>query len=255
MPAINIQAVIAKVEQAEEAALEEVADYIVRDAKARAPVRKVFREPKGFRRKFRSLTAPERNLAIKRAMAHQGYSDWGRRVSVAYLQGRIQGRHGRYVGAEIKRPSSNNSLAKSRTLRILGTQEGRTFTPRVDARRVPSRRSGTLGYESAVLHPLLTARGRYEVRSGRAIHQEVLASGAVRVHIGGRLKASIGSEGAVQTGNGTTVRVTAGVRYAKFVEFPTTHNASQPFLLPALHDNRSRLKSVLAREIKSRLGG
>ncbi len=242
MGAIDSEAIIARVVAAEVAALEEVAESVARDAKARAPVRKVFRESGGFRRAFRALTTPERNLAIKRAMNYGGYTDFARRRSVAYLQ--------RYARAEVRRPGSANSLSRSRTLRILGTEQGGRFSARVDASRI---RGG--GFQSATLHPLLTSRGRYEVASGRAIHREVLASGAVQVQIGGRLKASIGSEGVITQGDQTTVKVSARVRYAKFVEFPTTHNASQPFLLPALHDNRAKLRSTLARELRSRLGG
>ena len=241
MPAINIARVVAMVQGAEEAALEIVAAQIVADARARAPVRKVFKEAKGFRRKFRGLTTAERGLAVRRAMAYQGYSDFQRRRSVAYLQ--------RYARAEQPRRGSANSPARSRTLRNLGTERGGAFKARVDAAR--SRR----GFVSAHLNPLLTSRGRYEVRSGRAIHRQVLASGNVRVQIGGALKASIESEGVVQSENGMTVKVTAGIRYAKFVEFPTTHNASQPFLLPALHGARGKLKSAIASEIKKAFGG
>lgn len=249
-PAINIRAIVSAVEAAEEAALEDVANHIVADARARAPIRKVFREAKGFRRKFRPLTAPERNLAIRRAMAYQGYNDVQRRVSVDYLEGRIKGYHERHVAAEKPRRGSANSLKASRTLRTLGEWHGGAFRPRVDAVA-----HGAGGYVSASLNSRLTGRGKYEVRSGRAVHEEVLASGAVSVHIGGALKASIESEGVVQSGQGSTVKVTAGIRYAKFVEFPTTHNASQPFLLPALHGARGRLKATLAAELRKALGG
>lgn len=241
MGVLNIPAIVSRVEAAERAALEEVAGYIVADARARAPVRKVFKEAKGHRRRFRPLTPLERNLAIRRALAYQGYSDFARRRSVAYLQN--------YARAELRRPGSANNLARSRTLRVLGIERGGRFRARADARRVRG------GFVSESLNPLLTARGRYEVRSGRAIHREVLASGNVRVQIGGRLKASIGAEDVISDGQGSTVRVTAGVRYAKFVEFPTTHNAAQPFLLPALHDNRTRLKSTLQREVRKAFGG
>lgn len=242
MPAINVEAVLAKVRSAEAEAIEEVADLVARDAKARAPVRKVFREASGFRRKFRPLTTPERHLAIKRALAYQGYTDFERRRSVAHIQN--------YARAEIRRRGSANSLARSRTLRQLGTERDRQFTPRVDARRAGR------GFQSATLHPLLSSRGRYEVRSGRAIHREVSAGGGVtHVQIGGRLKASIGNEGVVVSGNGARARVSARVRYAKYVEFPTTHNAAQPFLLPALHGARGRLRQALARELRSKLGG
>lgn len=241
MSVINIGAVMAAVARAEQVALEEVAAQVVAEARARAPVRKVFKEASGFRRRFRPLTPLERNLAIRRAQAYQGYNDFQRKRSVAYLRN--------YARAEVPRRGSANAIGRSRTLRRLGIERGGVFRPRVDAVR-----SGT-GYTSPSLNPLLTARGRYEVRSGRAIHKEVLASGAVRVQVGGRLKASIESEGVVSTGQGATVKVTAGVRYAKFVEFPTTHNAAQPFLLPALHDNRTRLRQVMAREVRRALGG
>ena len=240
MPIINVARVLALVEAAERAALEEVADYVARDAKARAPVRKVFKEAKGFRRAFRPLASPEKVLAIKRAMAYQGYSDFQRRRSVAHIQ--------HYARAELRRPGSANSLSRSRTLRLLGTESGGRFSARVDAIR-----SGR-GFTSAALHPLLTSRGRYEVSSGRAIHREATTSG-VNVQIGGRLKASIGNEGVVQGNNGATAKVSARVPYAKFVEFPTTHNASQPFLLPALQGARGRLRSTLASNLRSRLGG
>jgi hypothetical protein len=238
---LNIQAILALVAAAERDALEETADFIVRDAKARAPVRKVFREAKVFRRKFRALTTPERHLAIKRAMAYQGYTDFERRRSVSYLQ--------HYARAEVRRQGSANALSRSRTLRNLGTETNGRFQPRTDAVRKGR------GFQSASLHPLLTSRGRYEVRTGRAIHREVTDSGSVRVQVGGALKASIGNEGVVQSGNGSVVRVSARIRYAKFVEFPTTHNAAQPFLLPALHGNRGRLRSTLAGALRAKLGG
>lgn len=250
MPAINIPAVMRRVEAAERIALEEVAAYVVADAKARAPVRKVFKEKKGYRRRFRPLTPLERNLAIRRAEAYAGYNDFQRRRSVSYLRN--------YARAEIPRRGSANAIGRSRTLRNLGTERSvrlasggrsRVFTPRVDARRTRG------GFESAALNPLLTSRGRYEVRSGRAIHREVLASGGTRVQIGGALKASIESEGVVNVGQDMRVKVTAGIRYAKFVEFPTVHNAAQPFLLPALHDARTKLRQAVAAEVKKALGG
>ncbi len=241
MGVINVRRVVALVEAAEVAALEEVAAFIVANAKARAPVRKVFKESSGSRRKFRSLTGPERSLAIRRAEAYRGYNDFQRRRSVAYLRS--------YARAELPVRGSANSLAKSRTLRNLGTIRGGTFTARVDAVRNRG------GYTSASLNERLTSRGRYEVRSGRAIHLQALRSGNVQVQIGGRLKASIESEGVVQSGDRTTVKVTAAAPYAMFVEFPTTHNAAQPFLLPALHGARGRLRRTLTAEIRKAFGG
>lgn len=242
MAVINVRAVLARVEAAEAAALEEVSEFVARDAKARAPVRKVFKEAKGFRRKFRPLTSPEKALAIRRAMAYPGYTDFERRRSVAHIQN--------YARAELRRPGSNNSLAKSRQLRVLGYERGGRFSPRVDAVRRGS------GFNSASLNKLLTSRGRYEVKSGRGVFRNLSDAGeASTVTVGGRLKASIGAEGVRKTDRGMEVRVSARVRYAKFVEFPTTHNAAQPFLLPALHGARGRLRAALGRELRSKLGG
>jgi hypothetical protein len=112
MGVINIARVVELVEQAEEAALETTAAWIVKDARARAPVRKVFKEPKGFKRKFRSLTPQERNLAIKRALAYKGYTDLQRRRSVAFIRN--------YARAEVPRRGSNNAEAKR-------NQHGRWF--------------------------------------------------------------------------------------------------------------------------------
>lgn len=249
MGAINIQAVIALIEGAEETALEIVAAQIVADARARAPVRKVFKEAKGFRRKFRGLTTAERGLAVRRAIAY--YTSFGYRRRQEAIRNQPEKQKARtlfYLShAELRRRGSANNLANSRALRMtpgLGSfNRNHVFTPG------PALRSGS------PLSARLTSRGRYEARSGRAIHEEVLASGAIRLHIGGALKASIESEGVVQSENGLTVKVTAGVPYAKFVEFPTTHNAAQPFLLPALHGARGKLKSVLAAEIRKAFGG
>lgn len=240
MGVLNIPAILQLVEQAERDALNEVADLVAADARSRAPVRKVFKEGAGFRRKFRALTNQEKATAVRRALAYKGYNDFERRRSVAHIQN--------YARVELRRPGSNNLLVRSRVLRRLGVESGGRFTARVDAIR-----SGK-GFTSASLNPLLTSRGRYEVRSGRAIHREATASG-VNVQIGGRLKASIGNEGVRQQGNSTVAIVSARVRYAKYVEFPTTHNAAQPFLLPALHGARGKLRSTLARELKQRLGG
>lgn len=247
MGAISIGAVVRAVQQAEAVALERVAESIARDAKARAPVRKVFKEKAGFRRKFRPLTSAERDRAIKRAQAHPYKTDFQKRQSVAHIR--------YYARAELPRRGSANSLKNSRQLRILGFITDSGFKGRSGASptRPNSIRQG--GFETPGLDDRLTSRGKYEIRSGRAVTYQVTDAGNVRVQIGGRLKASIHAEEPVSGEDGTTCKVTAGVRYAKFVEFPTTHNAAQPFLLPALHDHRSALRKEVAAEINRRLGG
>lgn len=247
MPVFNIPAIIAKVRMAEAEALEIVATQIAAEARRRAPIRKVFREKRGFRRKYRELTPAEKLLAIKRATAYYGEGSFNARRATAHVRN--------YAKVQLPRKNSANSLARSGRLRILGIERGQQFFPRGDARRVVSRSRGTVGFESARLNPLLTSRGRSEVRSGAAIHRQALTGGGSRVQIGGALKASIGAEGAIETGNGMEDRVTAAIRYAKFVEFPTIRTAAQPFLLPALHDNRQRLVKTMASEVRKALGG
>jgi HK97 gp10 family phage protein len=243
----NIPGIIAAVRAAEAEALTIVAASVVAEARRRAPIRKVFKEPKGFRRKTRALTPAEKLLAIKRATAYYGEGSFNARRATAHIRN--------YAKVQLPRRGSNNALSRSRTLRVLGIQRGRQFIPRTDATRVVSRRTGAQGYNSAHLNPLLTSRGRFEVRTGRAIHKVALAGGGSRIEIGGALKASIESEGVVEAGQGSEVRVTAGIRYAKYVEFPTIRTHAQPFLLPALHDNRQRLVKTMAAEVKKALGG
>ena len=242
----NIPAILARVRQAEAEAIEQVSVAVVAEARRRAPIRKVFKEKPGYRRKFRQLTSSERLLAIKRANAYYGAGTFSARRATAHIRN--------YARVASQRPGSQNALRRSRTNRTLGTaRAGITgpFTPRTDARRVVNRRTGAIGFSSPSLSPLLTSRGKYEVRSGRAIH--ITAAG--KVQIGGALKASIEAEGAVETGNGMEDRVTAGIRYAKFVEFPTIRTHAQPFLLPALHQNREKLVKVMAAEVRKALGG
>lgn len=223
-------------------ALEEVGDEIATDARRRAPVRKVFRERKGYRRKFRRLTPIEQAIATRRANDYYTRlqpNEFKRRRAVAHIAN--------YAVVAKPGRGSLNALERSRKLRVLGFERNGRFTSATGATRL-SRRSGG-GFEPGAIRPLLTSRGAYEIRSGRAIHREVLSSGAIRVQVGGALKASIGSEGVHETPTGLEVRVTAAIRYAKYVEFPTVHNAAQPFLRPALHVARQSLQAKLARSI------
>lgn len=243
MAAINVAAVMNAIRQAERAAIEQVADVIAADAKHRAPIRKVFKEKPGFRRKFRALTPIEQQLAAKRATNY--YTNvkpnaFKLRRSLVHIRN--------YAQVQIPRRGSANSLANSGNLRVLGHINQGQFTSTTGAWK-----SGK-GYNPGAITPLLTSRGAYEVRSGRAIHLAATKTGQ-KVQIGGALKASIGNEGVTETDNGVSAKVSAKIRYAKFVEFPTVHNAAQPFLRPALMGNRQRLRSTLAGEIRKVLGG
>jgi HK97 gp10 family phage protein len=235
------------VRQGLEDGLDEVADDLASEARRRAPIRKVFKEAKGFRAKTRGLTEDEKALAITRAVRY--YSDvqpddFKKRRAVAHI---------RYY-ARVRLPSnkSANTLANSKGLRYLGViRKGRFSSPSGAAKS----RMG--GYEPApAVAAAMTSRGRYEVRSGRAIHLSASETGhSIRVQAGGALKASIENEGVRETAHGVEATVAANIRYAKYVEFPTIRTKAQPFLLPAMQDQRGKATQTVAAAIRSRLGG
>lgn len=236
--------------------LNEAGDNIAANARQRAPIRKVFNEQHGYRRKFRALSGAAKNQAGTRSVRYYFAQMSAATHSRAYA--RSESKMLRSVGSirssrvQLYRRGSANTPANSRTLRHLGTETNGRFT---SASGSKANRAG--GYEpNETLLGKLTSRGKYEVRSGRAIHREVQGEGhTTSVQIGGALKASIGNEGVTETPNGSKVTVSAAIRYAKFVEFPTIHNAAQPFLLPALHDERGKLVGTIASAIRKNLGG
>ncbi len=242
---LNIGAIKAMIRAAEEDTLDEVGELIASDARRRAPIRKVFREKKGYKRKYRSLTPAEKNLATARANRYYTSvrpDEFKRRRAVSYIRS--------YARVQIARPSSANTLWRTRELRFLGIESGGRFTSTSGASRL---RQG--GFEPGpAARDAMTARGRAETKSGAAIHREE-GAGGTHVRVGGALKASIESDGAVQTGTGQSVTVAARIRYAKFVEFPTVRTAAQPFLLPALHGQRQRLRELFAANLRKTFGG
>jgi HK97 gp10 family phage protein len=238
---INTSAIMDAVRNAEMAAVDRVAQSIAASARQKAPIRKVFKEKAGHQRQFRPLTPLEKSLATRRAKLYYTNVQPNRVKLSRALRGIKSGR------AELPVRGSANSPSKSRSLRLLGQLRQGRFQGRAGASL-----NGRGGIEpGAQLRPLLTARGAYEVRSGRAIH--VTRTGQVRA--GGALKASIHATEATVNGQGVQATVVAGIRYAKYVEFPTVHNAAQPFIRPALAEHRAVLRREMASEIKATLGG
>ena len=237
--------VLSAVRQGMEEGLDEAADRIAADAKRRAPIRKVFREKHGFRPRVRSLTPAEKSIAIARAThyyTHIRPDTFALRRSIAHTQ--------HYAKVRLPTRGSANNLSVSRKKRILGTERAGRFTGVGGTRR-----NSYGGFEPGeALGKQLSSRGKYEVRSGRAIHL-VHTKTSTKVQVGGALKASIGNEGVVQTGKGMKATVAAAIYYAKYVEFPTVRTRAQPFLLPALMGERERLPKTIAAAIKRNLGG
>jgi HK97 gp10 family phage protein len=247
---LDIEGIKARIREGERAALDEIGDLLAADAKRRAPIRKTFKERKGYRRRFRRLTPLEQRIATDRANAyytHTQPNEFKRRRAVAHIRN--------YATVASPGKGSLNALTRSNRLRTLGYErQGKFIGAQPGVVRLVGRRSG--GFEPGeALAQRLTSRGRYEIRSGRAIHREATASGNTRVRIGGALKASIGSEGVVETPSGMKVVVSAAIRYAKFVEFPTIHNAAQPFMRPALHAMRQTIPRIVAAHINRALRG
>lgn len=89
----------------------------------------------------------------------------------------------------------------------------------------------------------LSARARYDIAHGRGI----VRSQNGRYQYGGHLRKSIRVENPRRDGMRTTVTVRSGAAYSRYVEFPTSRTAAQPYLLPALKGARERYASNIRR--------
>jgi HK97 gp10 family phage protein len=95
--------------------------------------------------------------------------------------------------------------------------------------------------------PTLTARGRYELKAGRANFKS--AGGAT---LGGRLRGEIHVVPAEGGGTRWTARVVSPTGYAKYVEFGTRHARAQPYLRPALAQVRESFRERMAAAVRGR---
>lgn len=86
----------------------------------------------------------------------------------------------------------------------------------------------------------LSRRGRYELASGRSIHEGKL---------GGRLRSEIHGEKAKIEGNRIRGRVVSPTPYAKYMEFGTRHNAAHSYLRPAAHESVGEIQTDIARSV------
>lgn len=108
----------------------------------------------------------------------------------------------------------------------------------------------------------LNARGRYELRSGRAISRETIALKVKGVsrggaelttvsRLGGRLRATIrveeASEDQYPVIKASLIAGSKEVPYAKFQELGTRHNPAHPFLRPRLPEWQAEIRQELKR--------
>lgn len=243
-----------RVERGIYGALDEAIDNTLafgeRYAKRKAPVRKVTR--RGRQAVTRALNPAE--IANLPEFAKKGLSP-------------ISGRSIRT--GELPRTTVVRSGASrlSPQARIRGT----TYNLGAKGRDVIFGESGAAQMRSEKFTQLLDSRGRYELRTQRAVHtQQVTAidrdvqgsavgrllGGTIRhgerSTLGGRLRAEITTR---ITSSATRGGIAEGVlesptEYAKYVEFPTSRTAAQPYMRPA----REAMKPVLRREAVKELG-
>lgn len=240
---------------AEIEALDTIGDAVATDARRRAPIRKVFKERPGWRRKFRPLTPEEKQLAIERAQNYYTKVDpdeFKRRRAIGHIRN--------YATAVVPRRGSVNAPRASHAARQIGYRDRDTGRLVITSPGTIANRQGGF-YPGEEMRAKMTKRAIIEMGKGRArqtrsgsIHEYVDERGLRRIQVGGALKASIGNEGAHRTSTGAMTEVSADIHYAKFVEFPTIRTRAQPFLLPAMHDARRDMVGIVAGAIRSRLG-
>jgi HK97 gp10 family phage protein len=117
----------------------------------------------------------------------------------------------------------------------LGPENPYINPPSIVTQRAPQR----LGRQRAIAAPgrlvmqssmqSLTRRGRYELRTMRAAHKDML---------GGRLRDEIHATQARMVGRRIVVQVVSPTPYAKYQEYGTNHNPAHPYLRPAAHEHR-----------------
>lgn len=116
----------------------------------------------------------------------------------------------------------------------------RRLLPAVDrytGRRVPEMRR--LPEETV---EQMDRRGRYELATMRSEHQGSL---------GGRLRSEIHRTSLRIEGKRMSLRVISPTPYAKYQEMGTRHNPAHPYLRPAGHENRERIRRDIGRSVAS----
>jgi HK97 gp10 family phage protein len=190
----------------------------------RAPVRKVF---KGGRQTTRAQTHQEHFSALLAMGASQ--SETIRRLATTRPPRAVTARN---------RANAYNTTARARLVDTLS--ERRLLNPY---------------YER-----YLTSRGRYELRSGRALSRDTFSQGSLReagepserLMLGGSLRRSIRTD---DRSRGPKIKssVIAGggrVDYARYVEFGTRHAAAQPFLRPALKHVEKKFRANILNSLR-----
>lgn len=235
--ALNVKAAMTLIREAEKEALDALGEYTVAIARAKAPVR--------------HLGGAKGKLVYSSELGGTAESPGG--GGFIRISKRGQTRQPLRVGTESRYGFRSKIGAVRLNERYMGHTTF-TYKGRASSRSI-SRTDTGVGLPPSLLMQM-NAQGRYEARRGRALNLrpiKVRKGGSIiqigtAVEIGGRLKNSIVSSGAAPHGSGFLVNISAdpvdenGHHYAKYVEFPTSHNAAQPFLRPALKSAQRKVK-------------
>ncbi len=137
--------------------------------------------------------------------------------------------------------SGSEAKAEATQRRTVGLGPGPVRTQRTSASRVHSvmalrtlKGPGQLQFNTP-----LTARGRWELKTGRAAFR----SPGGRSTLGGRLRGEIHVRPPKGGGPVWVAKVVSPTPYAKYVEFGTRHSRAQPYLRPALAQVRESFRS------------
>lgn len=256
---VNLRAEIAnRLIKAEAEALMILGEAIVQDARTRAPVRKLTKGPRRKMGKLAGASLATRQFvrSQKTRMSNAEYQKF--QYAVLYGRTRVARKTSRkpLVIGRFKSTPSNTVVTKTGEVvkfkRNKLNEVVRSHLPPTRRFR-PANGLGISGGRVTGLGNLsLTNRGRYELR--RAVIREMagtqratIVNEAGQFQLGGRLKASIDIS-ADSTANRLIIEADPvddrGHHYARYVEFPTSRTAAQPFLLPALKNSKKHVRRV-----------
>jgi HK97 gp10 family phage protein len=236
-----------RLHEAIEHAVNAVANEVMIDAQKRAPVRKVFR---GGKQRTRALTPAETHAEIPLRL--QLATSAGKRREIAAAPAAISTRIGRRGRANAFNPYhagfGSSFLAARREDPLTNARDVKFSTsgrPRLVHGEIVRNAEGSIIRTTGVAQAL-SARGRYELESGRGVYRP---PGGGQATLGGRLRREI-DVGPLQRGASLIKRqVVSPTSYARYVEFGTRHAAAQPYLRPALAGQREKFHKALRDQI------
>lgn len=257
-PQLNTKAIREHFVRQSKAAADEAAQRGLERIRKHAPVRKLFRgstyreQAQGFRvpRQFRFRHPEQTGRIVARLQLEEAKSERSQIIGHANSEVpvfRFKTRQGNVLVSGDFRRFENGELVPAKPSIV--RQRGQRFIDVPTAQKVTA-----AGLRGPTGQRLLTARGRFEVRSGRAAFK---APGEP-ARLGGRLKGELRVIPAVYVGGevwayveSPTVDPETGYPYPAAQEFGSRHNRAHPFMRPGLHETRSDLVNAVKRHVRA----